>query len=80
MYSSVCVSLSYDTRNVFSLFSVKYKGSRPLNSKDLFFLLALQQACSDLRLQCGASSHWFALLRLWAGLADRCTGPTRVPL
>ena len=31
MYSIVCVSLSYDTRNVFSLFSVKYMGSCPLN-------------------------------------------------
>ncbi len=33
MYSIVCESLSYDTRNVFSLFSVKYKGSRPLDKK-----------------------------------------------
>jgi hypothetical protein len=33
MYSIVCVSLSYDTRNVFSLFSVKYMGSCPLNRK-----------------------------------------------
>ena len=30
--------------------------------------------------QCGASSHWFALLRLWVGLADRCQGPTRAQL
>ncbi len=37
-------------------------------------------ALSVLRLQCGASSHWFSLLRLWAGLADRCSGPTRVQL
>ena len=34
MYSIVCVSLSYDTRNVFSLFSVKYMGSCPLNRKN----------------------------------------------
>jgi hypothetical protein len=33
MYSIVCVSLSYDTRNVFSLFSVKYMGSYPQNRK-----------------------------------------------
>jgi hypothetical protein len=33
MYSIVCVSLSYDTPNVFSLFSVKYMGSCPLNRK-----------------------------------------------
>ena len=33
MYSIVCVSLSYDTRNVFSLFSVKYMGLCPLNRK-----------------------------------------------
>jgi hypothetical protein len=33
------------------------------------------------RLQCGASSHCFALLRLWVGQADRCLGPVRwVPL
>ncbi len=31
-------------------------------------------------LQCGASSHWFALLRLWVSLADRCPGPTRAQL
>jgi len=36
MYSIVCVSLSYDTRNVFSLFSVKYMGSCPLNRKIFF--------------------------------------------
>jgi hypothetical protein len=56
---------------------------------DLFFLLALQQACREgnhalalsvLPLQCGASSHWFALLRLLVGLADRCLGPTRAQL
>ncbi len=35
MYSIKCVSLSYDTRNVFSLFSVKYMGSCPLNRKHL---------------------------------------------
>jgi hypothetical protein len=35
MYSILCVSLSYDTRNVFSLFSVKYMGSCPLNRKDI---------------------------------------------
>jgi hypothetical protein len=33
MYSIACVSLSYDTRNVFSLFSLKYMGSCPLNRK-----------------------------------------------
>jgi hypothetical protein len=33
MYSIVCLSLSYDTRYVFSLFSVKYMGSCPLNKK-----------------------------------------------
>ncbi len=31
MYLNVYVSLSYDTRNAFSLLSMKYKGSRPLN-------------------------------------------------
>jgi hypothetical protein len=39
---------------------------------DLFFLLALQQACKEEIVnlhyppvvQCGVSSHWFALLRL----------------
>jgi hypothetical protein len=30
--------------------------------------------------QCGASSHWFDLLRLWVGLADRCLGPNRAQL
>ncbi len=35
MYSNLCVPLSYDTRNVFSLFSVKYMGSCPLNRKDI---------------------------------------------
>ncbi len=33
------MSLSYDTRNVFSLFSVKYMGSCPLNR--MFFLRLL---------------------------------------
>ncbi len=28
---NICVSLSYDARSVFSLFSMKYKGSHPLN-------------------------------------------------
>ncbi len=41
---------------------------------DLFYLLALQQACKEgiahlhypsCDLQCGASSQWFALLRMW---------------
>ncbi len=41
MYSNVCASLSYDTRNVFSLFSMKYKGSRPLNSDILKILPVL---------------------------------------
>ncbi len=39
MYSIVCVSLSYDTRNVFSLFLVKYKGSCLLNRKTIRILL-----------------------------------------
>jgi hypothetical protein len=33
-------------------------------------------ALSVLRLQCGASSHWFVILRLWVVLADRCLGLT----
>jgi hypothetical protein len=33
MYSTICVSLSYDARSVFSLFSMKYMGSCPLNWK-----------------------------------------------
>jgi hypothetical protein len=34
---------------------------------DLFYLLALQQACHE-------------GIRLWVGLADRCQGPTRAQL
>jgi hypothetical protein len=28
--------------------------------------------------QCGASTHWFAFLRLWDGPANGCLDPTRV--
>ncbi len=37
-------------------------------------------ALSVRQLQCGASSHCFAPLRLWVGLADRSLGPTRAQL
>jgi hypothetical protein len=36
MLSTICVPLSYDSRSVFSLFSMKYMGSCPLNRKILF--------------------------------------------
>ena len=35
MYSIICVSLSYDTRNVFSLFSMKYTNTNT-NTNNLF--------------------------------------------
>jgi hypothetical protein len=35
------VSLSYDTRNVFSLFSVKYMGSCPLNRKISYTIVSV---------------------------------------
>jgi len=36
MQSTICVSLSYDARSVFSLFSMKYKSSCPLNWKTIY--------------------------------------------
>jgi hypothetical protein len=38
------------------------------------------RALSVRRLQCGASSHCFVLLRLLVGLTDRCLGPTHAQL
>jgi hypothetical protein len=36
MLLTICVPLSYDARSVFSLFSMKYMGSCPLNRKNYY--------------------------------------------
>jgi hypothetical protein len=60
MYSIVCVSLSYDTRNVFSLFSVKYMGSCPLNRKKIHrccISLTIKYLILSLAFYCCISLH-----------------------
>ncbi len=55
---------------------------RNVGNADLFFLLALQQACQEgiAHLQYPSGCAVWCLFRLWVGLADRCLGPTRAQL